>query len=119
MDASRRHLVRPPGGLEEAVHQLTEVPRRVVGLRERGRVAKGWWADLVVFDSETVQPGPVHVRADLPGEARRLFAEASGIEHVLVNGIEVVAAGRLTGECPGRTLRSGRDTETISASSLA
>jgi N-acyl-D-aspartate/D-glutamate deacylase len=105
----RRQLL----SLEEAVHQLTEVPRRVVGLRQRGRVAPGWWADLVIFDSETVQPGPVHVRADLPGDARRLFADAAGIEHVLVNGIEVVAAGRLTGEHPGRVLRSGRDTETI------
>lgn len=99
--------------LEEAVHQLTEVPRRVVGLHQRGRVAPGWWADLVIFDSETVQPGPVHVRADLPGDARRLFADATGIEHVLVNGIEVVTGGRLTGEHPGRVLRSGRDTETI------
>ncbi len=105
----RRHLL----SLEEAVHQLTEVPRRVVGLRERGRVAPGWWADLVIFDSESVQPGPVHVRADLPGQARRLFAEAAGIEHVLVSGIEVVEGGRLTGEHPGRVLRSGTDTETI------
>jgi N-acyl-D-aspartate/D-glutamate deacylase len=105
----RRHLL----SLEEAVHQLTEVPRRVVGLRERGRVAEGWWADLVIFDSEAVQPGPVHVRDDLPGQARRLFAEAAGIEHVLVSGIEVVEGGRLTGEHPGRVLRSGTDTETI------
>jgi N-acyl-D-aspartate/D-glutamate deacylase len=111
----RRRLL----SLEEAVHQLTEIPRRVVGLRERGRVAPGWWADLVIFDPATVQPGPVHVLADLPGQARRLFAGATGIERVLVNGIEVVEAGRLTGEHPGRVLRSGRDTETMSVAAQA
>jgi len=105
--------------LEEAVHQLTEIPRRVVGLRDRGRVVAGWWADLVIFDHDTVRPAPVHVRADLPGDARRLFAGATGIEHVLVNGVEVVTAGRLTGDHPGRVLRSGRDTETISVAAPA
>jgi N-acyl-D-aspartate/D-glutamate deacylase len=99
--------------LEEAVHQLTDVPRRVVGLRHRGRLLPGWWADLVCFDETTVGPGEVHVRRDLPGGARRLFAPAVGVEGVFVNGVEVVRSGELTGERPGRVLRSGRDTETV------
>jgi N-acyl-D-aspartate/D-glutamate deacylase len=75
-------------------------------------VADGFWADLVVFDPERVGPGELRTRDDLPGGASRLYAEASGMEHVLVNGTEVVTSDRLTGALPGHVLRSGRDTET-------
>jgi N-acyl-D-aspartate/D-glutamate deacylase len=98
--------------LEEAVHQLTDAQRGVCGLRDRGRVATGWAADLVVFDPATVDTGPVHVREDLPGGARRLFADATGIAHVFVNGTEVVRHGELLDARPGTVLRSGRDTDT-------
>jgi N-acyl-D-aspartate/D-glutamate deacylase len=98
---------------EEAVRLLTDVPARLYGLVGRGRVAEGWWADLVVFDPETVGPGGLHTLHDLPAEAPRLFAGATGIEHVLVNGTEVVTGGTLTGAVPGRVLRSGTDTVTV------
>ncbi|KAA0236468.1 MAG: Adenine deaminase [Acidimicrobiales bacterium] len=100
---------------EEAIHQLTDVPARLYGLRRRGRVAEGWHADLVVFDPEAVGHGPERTLDDLPGGASRLSAEAIGVEHVFVNGVEVLRHGVATGALPGRTLHSGTDTETVTA----
>jgi N-acyl-D-aspartate/D-glutamate deacylase len=108
--ASRTHGLVP---LEEAVHLLTDVQARLYGIRDRGRIAEGWYADLVVFDEHRVAPQPVHTRYDLPAGAGRLYADAEGVEHVLVNGAEIVRAGELTGDHPGALLRSGRDTDTV------
>ena len=96
--------------LETAVRLITDIPARLYGLRQRGRIECGWHADLVAFDPATVGPGPVHTRRDLPQGAARLYAEANGIAHVFVNGVETVRGRELTGDLPGRVLRSGRDT---------
>jgi N-acyl-D-aspartate/D-glutamate deacylase len=101
-------------GLEDAVQQLTEVPARLYGLRDRGVLAEGWLADVVVFDPETVACGPTYTRFDLPGDAGRLYADADGIEHVFVNGVEIIRGREHTGKLPGTILRSGRDTDTVS-----
>ncbi|HEY7947472.1 MAG TPA: amidohydrolase family protein [Acidimicrobiales bacterium] len=98
---------------EEAVHQLTDVPARLYGLRGRGRLAAGYAADVCIFDPDRVGQLPERTRADLPGGASRLYAEAQGIEHVLVNGTEIAAAGAFTGALPGAVLRSGHDTDTV------
>jgi N-acyl-D-aspartate/D-glutamate deacylase len=96
--------------LEAAVHRITGVQAHLYGLVDRGRVAEGFRADLVVFDADEIGPGRTRMRDDLPGGASRLYSAATGIDHVIVNGVEVARAGELTGEQPGTVLRSGRDT---------
>ncbi|CAL9307522.1 N-acyl-D-amino-acid deacylase family protein [Streptomyces sp. SudanB182_2057] len=101
-------------GLEQAVRMLTDDPARLFGLRERGRVAEGYHADLVLFDPERVDAGRARLVHDLPGDSPRLHSEAIGVRAVWVNGAETVRDGRVTGAVPGRVLRSGRDTRTVS-----
>ena len=100
--------------LPEAVHQLTQVPATALGIRDRGLLAKGLYADLVVFDGENVGRGPVYTRYDLPGTTAegRLYADAIGIDWVVVNGEVVVRDGEVAQARPGTVFRSGRDTFT-------
>jgi N-acyl-D-aspartate/D-glutamate deacylase len=111
----KRHLL----SWEEAVHQLTDVPARLYGLRHRGRLTPDSFADVVIFDPDRIGQLPERTRADLPGGASRLYAEAEGIEHVLVNGTEIVTAGSFTGALPGTVLRSGSATDTVTVPGAA
>jgi N-acyl-D-aspartate/D-glutamate deacylase len=100
--------------LQQAVRLITDAPARLFGLKDRGRIEPGYWADLVVFDPSTIGSGDATLVHDLPGGAARLTAESSGVVRVLVNGTETVVDGASTGATPGTLLRSGRDTETVS-----
>jgi N-acyl-D-aspartate/D-glutamate deacylase len=101
--------------VEEMVHQLSDVPARLYGLKDRGRLDEGAHADIVVFDPGAVGATPLRTVHDLPGGAARLVTSSTGIDRVLVSGREVVREGEYTGERPGGVLRSGRDTVTVAA----
>jgi N-acyl-D-amino-acid deacylase len=108
------HWVRERGSftLEAAVRMLTARPAEVMGITDRGRLAEGLAADVVVFDPESVGAGTPERVYDLPGGADRLIVEASGIDAVIVNGTLIRHGGKdmvdPTGGLPGRLLRNGR-----------
>jgi N-acyl-D-aspartate/D-glutamate deacylase len=99
--------------VEQAVHHLTEVPAKLIGLTERGLLKEGYCADIVVFDLDAIGCSDTYTRRDLPAGAGRLYADARGIEHVYVNGAEIVRHNEFTGALPGKILRSGKDTSTV------
>ncbi|MEE8524780.1 MAG: D-aminoacylase [Thermoanaerobaculia bacterium] len=82
--------------LEEAVRKLTSLPAGVLRIDRRGRLAEGYFADVVVFDPDTIQD-------------HATFAEphryATGVAHVFVNGVQVLRDGEHTGAKPGRVVR--------------
>ena len=99
--------------LEKAVQMITDAPAQLFGLRDRGRVAEGYLADLVVFDPQTIGSDDATLVRDLPGDSIRLTAGSQGVVRVLVNGVETVVDGKATGATPGTVLRAGRDTHTV------
>jgi N-acyl-D-amino-acid deacylase len=88
----QRHVL----GLEEAVRKMTSAAAARLGLTDRGSLADGYLADVVVFDPETVAANATY------DEPRRF---PSGIDYVLVNGTVVIDAGEHTGALPGRVVR--------------
>jgi N-acyl-D-aspartate/D-glutamate deacylase len=100
--------------LEEAVRKITDDAAQAFGLTGRGRLAVGYAADVVVFDEASIATGPVRTLTDLPDQGTRLYADATGIDIVVVNGTTVVEGGDRTEDRSGTVLRSGRDTQTVS-----
>jgi N-acyl-D-aspartate/D-glutamate deacylase len=96
--------------VERAVRLMTDIPARLFGLIDRGRVQEGSFADIAVLDPDTVDATPARISFDLPGQSKRLLADPVGVVRVLVNGTEVIVDGQPTGARPGTLLRSGRDT---------
>ncbi|MFI8070178.1 amidohydrolase family protein [Streptomyces sp. NPDC086033] len=105
---------RKLASLEQAVKMLTDDPARLFGLRERGRIEEGFHADLVLFDPERIAAGTATLVHDLPGDSPRLDSKAIGVRAVWVNGVEAIRDDVVSGAVPGRVLRSGRDTRTVS-----
>jgi N-acyl-D-aspartate/D-glutamate deacylase len=110
-------LVRERGvfTMEELVRQFTDVPAQLYGLRDRGRLAPGHWADIVIFDPAKVDAGPLRTVTDLPAGGSRLMTRPVGVHHVLVAGEVLIRDGQPTDKRAGQLLRSGRDTETVFA----
>jgi N-acyl-D-aspartate/D-glutamate deacylase len=97
--------------LERAIHKLTAEPAAVYGLVDRGVVAPGMAADLVVFDPDTVAPGPLRRVVDFPADGERLTADTPvGVRHVVVNGVPIRVDGQMVPEAqagrPGVLLRT-------------
>ena len=82
--------------LEEAVRKLTSLPAANLKIQRRGRLATGYFADIVVFDPATTQD---HATFEKPHQY------ATGVVHVFVNGVQVLRDGEHTGATPGRVVR--------------
>jgi N-acyl-D-aspartate/D-glutamate deacylase len=91
--------------IEQAVRKLTAVPAELFGIRDRGRLAAGAYADVVLFDPQRVIDRETHLVYDLPGGGPRLLTKADGIEAVIVNGAVTVEREELTGARSGQVLR--------------
>jgi N-acyl-D-aspartate/D-glutamate deacylase len=99
--------------LERCVQLMTQAPAQLFGLRDRGELREGYHADVAIFDPERVATDEVKLVKDLPGGTARLFADAIGVQRVIVNGTTIVNDGEQTGALPGKVMRSGRDTYTV------
>jgi N-acyl-D-aspartate/D-glutamate deacylase len=84
--------------LEDAIRKMTSLNAAKVGLRDRGLLKAGHFADVVVFDEEKVTDRSTYTEP---------FHYAEGVEWVLVNGKVALQKGKHTGAKPGRPLRRG------------
>ncbi len=103
-----QHWCRERGALtlERAVRMLTADQADLLGLTDRGRVAPGLVADLVLFDPDRVARTGVRYVDDQPAGGRRLISDAVGVEASIVNGVVATREGRSTGARSGRFLRA-------------
>lgn len=86
--------------LPHAVRSMSGLPAQILGLKDRGRIDSGYWADVVVFD-------PARIRETAEMFAPEKYPE--GVDWVLVNGVPVVAAGKFTNALPGKVLTPEKD----------
>ncbi|MGA0206080.1 MAG: amidohydrolase family protein, partial [Ilumatobacteraceae bacterium] len=101
--------------VEHGVRMMTTAPAQLFGLVDRGEIREGAFADLVVFDPETIGSEDARLVTDLPGDSSRLTAGSFGVKRVIVNGAVIVEDGVANGATPGTVLKSGRDTYTVTA----
>ena len=92
------HYVRDLGTLtlEDGVRKMTSAGTGRLGIRDRGLLQEGLFADIAVFNADTVMD---HATFENPNQL------STGVEYVFVNGVAVVRAGKVTGEKPGVALR--------------
>ena len=103
------HWARERGdmALEQAVQSVTSRPAQLYRIPDRGRLAVGAHADLILFDPVTVGRGPKRRISDLPAGASRIDTPAVGLHGVWVNGTRVVDESGPVADAgrPGRLLR--------------
>jgi N-acyl-D-amino-acid deacylase len=91
--------------LEEGIRQITQVPAALLGFNDRGVLKVGGWADIMIFDPETIGPWRKEFVRDLPGGVGRYKAFGRGVHATIVNGQPIVLEGELTGRMPGAWVR--------------
>lgn len=91
--------------LEEGIRQITQVPAALLGFHDRGTLKVGGWADMMIFDPDTIGPWRKEFVRDLPGGAGRYKAYGRGVHATIVNGEPIVLEGELTGRLPGVVVR--------------
>jgi N-acyl-D-aspartate/D-glutamate deacylase len=96
------HWSRTVGAMSmaEAVRRLTAQPAAIFGMTDRGQLAPGMAADLLLFDPLTVGRGPKKRVFDLPGGAPRLTTDAVGVRGVWVNGLQLADGHGLLRDAP-------------------
>ncbi len=102
-------LVRDEGlvDLEEAHYKLSYLPAFIGGFRDRGFLREGAPADVVVYDLEGLDVGPIEVAYDLPGGDWRRVQKPTGYRWTLVNGEVTLEDGEPSEAFPGKLLRHG------------
>ncbi len=93
--------------IEAAIHKLTAQPAQLFGLKDRGTLAEGQAADLLLFDTKEIGSGAKRRVHDLPAGAPRLTVAAKGVEGVWVNGVRVADRNGMIADVgrPGRVIR--------------
>jgi N-acyl-D-amino-acid deacylase len=91
--------------LQEAIRKMTSFPAQRLGMRDRGILRPGAWADVVVFDLERLQDRATNLYPHTYPFKNYPHRYPVGIDYVFVNGVLVVAGEEHTGELPGRVLR--------------
>jgi N-acyl-D-aspartate/D-glutamate deacylase len=94
-------LDRKEWSLEEGIRQITQIPASLIGLHDRGTLHVGGYADMMIFDPDTIGPWKKELTKDLPGGIGRFKAWGKGVMATIVNGEAIVMNGELTGQMPG------------------
>lgn len=82
--------------LEEAIRKMSSLPASFLGLKDRGLIKEGMWADIVIFSMERIRNKATYANP---------YAYPEGIDYVIVNGVVVIERGKHTGALPGKVLR--------------
>ena len=93
--------------LEEAHYRLSCLPAKMSGFIDRGVLAEGRPADIVVYDYDELHSTPSEVAHDFPGGEWRRIQKAEGYRYIMVNGDVTFEDGTCTGATPGKLLRHG------------
>ncbi len=100
-------LERQLFSLEEGVRRITHLPAMITGIKGRGLIARGYAADVLLFDPSRLALGKKALVRDVPGGEERWQVRPEGVVRVLVNGETIVQDGRLSGAHPGHVLHIG------------